>query len=84
MGTIRTLNTSLLVKCWWRLKTEKNSLWVKIVKGIHNLHSKPHDYLSNLKISGVLNNIAACKNDLKKVGLDTMDIFQLNFKSGDN
>lgn len=84
VGTIRTLNTSLLVKWWWRFKTEKNSLWVKVVKGIHNLHNKPHDYLSNPKISGVWNNIAACKNDLKKVGLDTMDVFQLNIKSGDN
>ena len=84
VGTIRTLNTSLLVKWWWRLKTEKNSLWVNVVKGFHNLQNKPHDYLSNLKIRGVWNNIAACKNDLKKVGLDTMDIFQLNFKSGDN
>lgn len=84
VGTIHTMNTSLLVKWWCRLKTEKNSLQVKVVKGIHSLYSKPHDYLSNQKIRGVWNNIAAGKNDLKKCGLNTMDVFQLNIKSRDH
>lgn len=49
VGTICTLNTSLLVKWWWRLKTKQYSLQVNVIKGIHNLCNKPHDYLSNQK-----------------------------------
>ena len=84
VGSIRTLNTSLLVKWWWRLKVEKNSIWSCTIKGIHNIYNKPHDYLSSRNVHGVWKNIAAARTDLKKHGLEFEDIFKVHIKLGEN
>lgn len=84
VGSIRALNMSLIVKWWWRLKEEKESLWGLVIKGIHNLHNKSHDYLYNSNFSGVRNNIVSMKKDLLKYGLEIRDVFKLQVKSGVN
>nr|KAJ0210922.1 hypothetical protein LSAT_V11C400217930 [Lactuca sativa] len=84
VGSIRTLNTSLLVKWWWRLKVEKNSTWSYTIKGIHNIHKKPHDYLSSRNVPGVWKNIVAARTYLKKHGLEFEDIFKVHIKSREN
>ncbi|KAI3751226.1 hypothetical protein L2E82_22274 [Cichorium intybus] len=84
VGSIRALNVAMIVKWWWRLKTEKDSLWGKVIVGLHNLKNKPHSYLSNRNISGVWNNIASVKKDLRRMGLEMGDIFNLQVKSGEN
>ncbi|GJV44463.1 reverse transcriptase domain, reverse transcriptase zinc-binding domain protein [Tanacetum coccineum] len=35
IGSLKALNWSLLAKWWWRFKTEKNSLWKKVVCSFH-------------------------------------------------
>ncbi|GKE29247.1 RNA-directed DNA polymerase, eukaryota, reverse transcriptase zinc-binding domain protein, partial [Tanacetum coccineum] len=35
IGCLKALNWSLLAKWWWRFKTEKNSLWKKVVCSFH-------------------------------------------------
>ncbi|KAI3509571.1 hypothetical protein L1887_24947 [Cichorium endivia] len=39
VGSIRALNVALIVKWWWRLKTEKDALWGKII-GLEKLQTK--------------------------------------------
>ena len=84
VAPIRSLNTGLLIKWWWRLKCDKDALWSKTIKGIHNLNGKPHDYLANKKLSGVWHNIVAAKIDISKRGVRLDDIFRINVKSGEN
>lgn len=84
VGSIRSLNIGLIVKWWWRLKTEMDSLWGRTIRGIHNLNHKPHDYLANRSICGVWNNIASVRKELKKNGLELEDIFKLHIKPGEN
>ncbi|KAL4559382.1 hypothetical protein LXL04_031520 [Taraxacum kok-saghyz] len=84
VAPIRSLNTGLLVKWWWRLKCEKEALWAKTIKGIHNLHGKPHDYLVNKNSHGVWQNIVSEKKEINKLGVQMNDIFKLSIKSGEN
>ena len=50
MGTIKSLNISLMVKWWWRLRTGASTIWAAVIKGIHNLNSKPDDYYANNRL----------------------------------
>lgn len=45
IGSLKALNTILVVKWWWHLKSEPSSLWNRAIVGIHNLQSKPIDLL---------------------------------------
>lgn len=31
VGSIKALRIALIVKCWWRLKTEPNNLWASVI-----------------------------------------------------
>ncbi|KAL4565722.1 hypothetical protein LXL04_029825 [Taraxacum kok-saghyz] len=84
VSSIRNINTSLMVKWWWRLKQEKDSIWGKAIKGIHNLQDKPHDYLANKNITGVWKNITTARRELNAHGLEIGDVFNIILKSGDN
>lgn len=74
----------LIVKWWWRAKTEHKSLWCKVITCIHNLHNKPHDQIANKHLNGVWNNITSVRKDLIKHGMDVDDIFKLHVKSRGN
>lgn len=37
IASLKSLNISLLVKWWWRLRSEPTMLWVKVITGIHKL-----------------------------------------------
>lgn len=84
VGSINSLNIGLIVKWWWRLKTEKDSLWGRTIRDIHNLNHKPHDYLANRNICGAWNNISYVRKELKKNELELDDIFKLHIKSSEN
>ncbi|PWA71177.1 RNA-directed DNA polymerase, eukaryota [Artemisia annua] len=50
-------NTALLSKWGWRFKAEKNSLWSKVIKALHNT-GRCWDFIpSNKALAGVWNNI---------------------------
>ena len=76
IGSIQAINIGLLVKWWWRLKTQSSSLWCKIIHGIHELEGKPHDCLSRMSITGVWKNISDIKKALIKYNLGFDDIFE--------
>lgn len=76
VGSLRSLNIALLVKWWWRLRSESSAIWSRTVIGIHNLHRNPPEKLSNRSIVGVWNNIAGADKELIKFGLNYHQIFR--------
>ncbi|KAL4578020.1 hypothetical protein LXL04_014135 [Taraxacum kok-saghyz] len=69
IGSLRALNIGLTTKWVWKLRSETDSLWNRIIRGIHNIHNKPDDYLSKKSISGVWNSIAGIRLELIKFGV---------------
>nr|KAJ0197785.1 hypothetical protein LSAT_V11C700368170 [Lactuca sativa] len=47
VGSVRALNVGLIVRWWWRLKSESSSLWCQVISSINKLEGKSNDYLSN-------------------------------------
>lgn len=41
VGIIKSLNVSLIMKWWWRLRSGPTSIWADAIIGLHNLRSKP-------------------------------------------
>ncbi|KAL4572985.1 hypothetical protein LXL04_019777 [Taraxacum kok-saghyz] len=72
--SIKALNTALMIKWWWRLRTNPQLLWCRAIAGIHNLHSKPPDYYANKRIIGTWKNIAGVKKELIKAGIPPSDV----------
>lgn len=69
VGSIKSLNISLLVKWWWRLRSEPFSLWAKVITSIHKCHDKDDDCYSLKTLTEVWNNITCIKHDLDKAGI---------------
>ncbi|KAJ0565602.1 putative RNA-directed DNA polymerase [Helianthus annuus] len=63
-GSLRTMNISLLLKWWWRYKTESGSLWKRTVEAIHNNPSSWSYLLIKVGIAGVWNGIIKEERDL--------------------
>lgn len=66
IGTIKSLNISLLMKWWWKLRIESHHLWVQVISSLHNLKSKPDDIYSKKSLTGVWNNIVGIRKALEK------------------
>lgn len=69
VGSIKAFNTALIVKWWWRFRSEPESIWAKAISSIHNLQGKPDHILSLKTLPRVWNNIACSKKDLDKCGI---------------
>nr|KAJ0185476.1 hypothetical protein LSAT_V11C900497710 [Lactuca sativa] len=65
VGTIKSLNISLLMKWLWCLRSEPYFLWAKVITTLHNLQSKSDDCYSKKSLPGVRKNIAGISKDLK-------------------
>lgn len=66
VGSIKSLNISLIVKWLWRLHSDPQALWAKAIHAMHNLQFKPdHHYVSKL-LPGTWKNIVGVCNDLRK------------------
>nr|KAJ0213850.1 hypothetical protein LSAT_V11C400201520 [Lactuca sativa] len=74
VGMIKSLNISLMVKWWWRLRTGASTIWVAVIKGIHNLNSKPDDYYANNRLPGTWKNIVGVCKELRKKNIASEDI----------
>lgn len=53
VGSVRALNVGLIVRWWWRLKSESSSLWCQVISSINKLEGKSNDYLSNKRFAGI-------------------------------
>lgn len=71
VGSLKALNTSLIVKHMWRLRVEQRALWVNVIKGIHNIQNKPNEYYSKKTMTGTWKNITGAKKNLEKKGVST-------------
>ena len=83
VGSIKALNTALIVKWWWRLRSNPDLLWSRAITGIHNLHSKPDDYYANKNITGTWKNIAGMKKELVKAGIPVSDVLSKTRGNGE-
>lgn len=77
LGSIKALNIALLAKWWWKLKNSPNSLWSKIINGIHYGAGANDDNITARKsFPGVWNNIVRCKKDLRKINIEVRDVIR--------
>nr|KAJ0200170.1 hypothetical protein LSAT_V11C600304690 [Lactuca sativa] len=76
LGSIHSLNLALLTKWLWHLKNEPNSLWVKIIRGLHNLNEE--QFCTNLKSrwSGVWRSIVKCKAILNRINIPFEEVMK--------
>ncbi|KAJ0527046.1 putative RNA-directed DNA polymerase [Helianthus annuus] len=69
VGDIRSLNLSLLAKWWWKLKTNHNALWVRVVVAIHGNKKEVQAFPFNKRIAGIWKDIGAVEKDFSKMNL---------------
>lgn len=84
VGSLKALNCALLTKWIWRLKCGQESIWKKVIMGIHNLHRKPMTSLSKKSIGGVSGNIVMAKVEIESSGDSTTNLFSVTVGNGKN
>lgn len=67
LGSIKSLNISLLAKWMWWLKTDSSALWANVIRCIHKLDGKHWSVLANRSNNGVWKNIVKTRSFLKKI-----------------
>lgn len=77
LGSLKAQNLALLIKWWWRLLNENNSLWKDVITGVHNLKRKPAHFIANITSRGVWCNISKAVKQLKILNIDHTCIFRL-------
>lgn len=80
LGSLRALNLSLLVKWWWRYKVENDSLWRKVIQGLHKIDIRTG--LANRRIKGTWLRTTTVINDLEELQIDSKNIFQRKLGDG--
>lgn len=78
LGSIKAMNLALLAKWKWKFFHEQNSIWAKVINGIHNLGSFPPTRLSSRHLGRVWKNIDKCKNSLRIINIVDSDIIRRN------
>lgn len=74
LGSIRALHLALLTKWLWKLKNEPNSLWVKIIMGLHNMSAVQNSNQIKGRWTGVWRNIVKRKIALEKINIPLEEI----------
>ncbi|KAF5761553.1 putative RNA-directed DNA polymerase [Helianthus annuus] len=83
VGGLDVMNLALLLKWWWRWKSEEGALWVQSVSAIHKKRSGSSDILANKTASGPWANIAKIDKDLRGLGLQCNALFRRAVGRGD-
>lgn len=84
VGSLKAFNRALLIKWWWRFRTEKSLLWIRVIQGIHNLYRKPANRLAKNTITGTWYNIASMETEVKQYGVEIDEIFVKCVRDGAN
>ncbi|GJZ83688.1 RNA-directed DNA polymerase, eukaryota, reverse transcriptase zinc-binding domain protein [Tanacetum coccineum] len=79
--SLKALNWSLLAKWWWRFKTEKNSLWKKVVCSFHGSNGNL-GVASDVGSPGAWGKIVFVGNELEKIDIYFSSSFQKKIGSG--
>ncbi|KAK1422577.1 hypothetical protein QVD17_17860 [Tagetes erecta] len=70
VGSLESLNLSLLAKWWWKFKTESHGLWKQAIESIHLTRRGNHFIPGRKDISGVWINIKRIESSLIKQNID--------------
>ncbi|KAK1420098.1 hypothetical protein QVD17_21428 [Tagetes erecta] len=70
IGSLRSLNLALLGKWWWRAKTERKSLWFKIISAIHHNSRSFNSIPIRSSNTGTWKNILSINKDLMNLSID--------------
>ncbi|XP_022008205.1 uncharacterized protein LOC110907548 [Helianthus annuus] len=69
-GSIRDANLAMLAKWWWRFKTEKNSLWRRVIWAIHHNTRAWNDIPVKISIAGLWKSIISIRQFLLNADID--------------
>ena len=84
VGSLSSLNLSLLAKWIWRFKRDPNTLWRNVINGLHNLGRKPLNKLAKKSLNGVWYNNLKMLNVLQDIGIDLSSAFKIRVGNGMN
>lgn len=79
VSSIKSLNISLIMKWWWRLRSEPAALWANAIINMHNFKNKPDLCYANKYISGTWKNIASIGKHLQKKDIPIDSVISKEF-----
>ena len=82
IGSLKAQNLDLLAKWWWRFKTEKDSMWKKVIREIHGEHSLLGPAHARARRLGSWSAIANLNRAFEKVNLDLNNMFEISIGNG--
>ncbi|KAL4560863.1 hypothetical protein LXL04_033019 [Taraxacum kok-saghyz] len=81
-GSLKSLNWALLLKWLWRFKKDPNSLWRKVICGIHNCSRKPTCSWAKKTLAGTWSDIVKVVPALAEIGINFQSILKVKIGSG--
>ncbi|KAJ0856584.1 putative reverse transcriptase zinc-binding domain-containing protein [Helianthus annuus] len=84
LNKLRNINVSLLSKWGWRLKIERNKLWVKVVEALHNTKLSWNYIPARSSMGGVWCNIAKVLSKTLIDGIPLRCFFKSKVGNGNN
>ncbi|GKB56549.1 hypothetical protein Tco_0912735, partial [Tanacetum coccineum] len=82
IGSLSVSNQAMLLKWWWRLKTEDQALWCKVICSIHGPCGGLHDNSYLKPNSGPWYHILKLKDELLNFGISLTSLFKRKIGNG--
>ncbi|KAJ0535080.1 putative RNA-directed DNA polymerase [Helianthus annuus] len=83
-GSLRDANLAMLAKWWWRFKTEKKSLWRRVVWSIHHNSRAWKDIPVKVSVAGPWKNMYSIWQPLLSANIDLKSAFSAVVGDGKN
>ncbi|XP_021995252.1 uncharacterized protein LOC110892394 [Helianthus annuus] len=83
VGSLKDANLAMLAKWWWRFKTDPDSLWRKVIWGIHNSERSWNPIPRKMTIAGPWKQIFKVSKDMEKYGIVLSECFRVSPGVGD-
>ncbi|KAJ0716245.1 putative reverse transcriptase zinc-binding domain-containing protein [Helianthus annuus] len=83
-GSIRDANLAMLAKWWWRFKTEKGSLWSRVIWAIHHNGRAWNDFPVKVSLAGPWKCISKIYTPLLSAGIDLRNAMSASLVNGTN
>lgn len=80
---LKDFNISLLAKWWWKLKTDGNSLWSKVIRSIHSVTDFDDRKLAKNFYKGTWKNITEIEENFLEAGISLRDLFRRKVGRGE-
>ncbi|GKB29832.1 putative RNA-directed DNA polymerase, eukaryota, reverse transcriptase zinc-binding domain protein [Tanacetum coccineum] len=82
IGSLSACNQAMLSKWWWRIKTEDQAIWCRLISSIHGPNGGLHDNSSLKPNSDPWYHIMKLKDDLLKLGISLTSLFKRKIGNG--